>query len=310
MTPTSSSLRSAGASRKPLYQSYGKEEEKRRINLHYGKPADFFQLMTGGEWNVYSCNLWENAQTDTESQTAKLNLFAALANLRPKQRILDVGCGWGGPLVYLCKTFGLSGVGLTASLPQKLATEARAESYGAEVEVFHGHWKDFKPDGKFDLIYSDEVLVHIPDLLGFFEKMKSLLSDEGSMLHKELHLSHPDYVSMSRGSSFINEIFGETGNYRVLSEELGLLAQAGFQVNGVHSMANWQYRKTIDYWLRNMRDRRAELIEAAGTEFYFNILKYLSIARLFVMSSGITIDVVCSRKCERESQPRLNKNGP
>jgi cyclopropane-fatty-acyl-phospholipid synthase len=156
MTPTSSSLRSAGASRKPLYQSYGKEEEKRRINLHYGKPADFFQLMTGGEWNVYSCNLWENAQTDTESQTAKLNLFAALANLRPKQRILDVGCGWGGPLVYLCKTFGLSGVGLTASLPQKLATEARAESYGAEVEVFHGHWKDFKPDGKFDLIYSDE----------------------------------------------------------------------------------------------------------------------------------------------------------
>jgi len=279
-----------------LYQTYSKHEDQRRTNLHYAKSADFFQKITGGEWNVYSCNLWDKAYTETDSQIAKLDMFATLAHLQPNQRILDVGCGWGGPLVYLFKTYNVSGVGLTASLPQKRATEERAASLGVDVEVVHGHWKDFKFDHQFDFIYSDEVLVHITDLLGFFKKMKSLLRHGGSMLHKELHLSHPNYVQMTRGSSFINWIFGETGNYRVLSDELGLLMQAGFEVASTHSIANWHYRKTIDCWLQNMRRHRVELTEAAGTEFYISMMKYLKIARMFVVSPAITIDVVCSRK--------------
>src|SRR5687767_12462584 len=94
-----------------LYQSFSTEEDKQRTNVHYEQPVQFFYRMTGGEWNVYSCNLWDHATTDTESQEAKLDLLAQFMDLKPGQRILDVGCGWGGPLVYLCKTYGVEGVG-------------------------------------------------------------------------------------------------------------------------------------------------------------------------------------------------------
>src|SRR6185295_834773 len=131
-----------------LYRVYPKDEEVQRTNLHYARPADFFKPMTGGEWNVYSCNIWDHARTETESQIAKLNVFGAAANLQPGQRILDVGCGWGGPLVYLCKAFGVSGVGLTASHPQKIAGEERAAHYGVNVEIIESHWKDFQTGQK------------------------------------------------------------------------------------------------------------------------------------------------------------------
>jgi cyclopropane-fatty-acyl-phospholipid synthase len=176
-----------------LYQRHSDEEEQCRTNFHYERPPQFFQLITGGEWNVYSCNLWETALTETESQTEKLDMFAKLVNLQPKQRILDVGCGWGGPLVYLCKKFDLRGVGLTASLSQKQTAEQRAAALGVDAKIIRGHWKDLENEGPFDFIYSDEVLVHVYDLAGFFQKMNLLLHDDGMMLHKELHLSHPDW---------------------------------------------------------------------------------------------------------------------
>src|SRR3712207_5325574 len=107
-----------------FYQPYSPEEDKQRTNSHYEQPVEFFYAVTGGKWNVYSCNLWGEVMTDTESQEAKLNLLAQLMQLKPGQRILDVGCGWGGPLVYLSKTYGVQGVGLTLSSLQKRAASS------------------------------------------------------------------------------------------------------------------------------------------------------------------------------------------
>jgi cyclopropane-fatty-acyl-phospholipid synthase len=255
--------------------------------------------VTGGDWHVYSCNLWDDAASETGSQIAKLNLFAKLANLQPGQRILDIGCGWGGPLVYLCKVFGVSGVGLTLSLAQKQVAEERAARQEVDAEIFASHWKDYESTDEFDLIYSDEVLVHVFDLQQFFQKMRSLLRPNGSMLHKELHLTHPHYATqISRGSSLINEIFGCTGNYRTLSEELALLARAGFETSAVHRIPNFHYQKTIQCWLNNARQHRSQLLELTDKEFFRMFFKYLKIARIFVGSRSISIDIVQSRKCQ------------
>src|SRR5271165_4419694 len=115
---------------------YSTEEDRERTNLHYEQPVEFFTTLTGGKWNVYSCNWWDAGVTDeTTSQEAKLDLFAQLMELKPGQRILDVGCGWGGPLTYLCKRYGLHGVGLTMSPKQKEFAEARVEENGVDVQI-------------------------------------------------------------------------------------------------------------------------------------------------------------------------------
>ena len=117
-----------------LYHEYSVEEDQERTNVHYEQPVEFFYLFTGGEWNVYSCNLWDEAKSDTESQEAKLDMTASLAGLKPGMRILDVGCGWAGPLTYLCKTYGVSGVGLTLSPTQKKCADERIAKHGVDAE--------------------------------------------------------------------------------------------------------------------------------------------------------------------------------
>ncbi|HLA42198.1 MAG TPA: class I SAM-dependent methyltransferase, partial [Aggregatilineales bacterium] len=130
-----------------LYQSLSIEEDIERTNRHYEHPTEFWYGLTGGEWNVYSCNLWhEGVTTQTESQEAKLDKMAQYMELEPGKRILDVGCGWAGPITYLSKTYDVQGVGLTLSPTQLEAANQRIAKHGADVDIHICHWKDFEDD--------------------------------------------------------------------------------------------------------------------------------------------------------------------
>jgi cyclopropane-fatty-acyl-phospholipid synthase len=280
-----------------LYQSYSPEEDKERTNVHYEQPVEFFYLITGGEWNVYSCNLWEEGiESDTESQEAKLDLLAQLVDLKPGQRILDVGCGWGGPLVYLCNKYGASGVGLTLSSTQKKAADERIARHGADAQVIESHWKDYTDDRGFDLVYTDEVIVHFHDLGDFFSKAYSLLRVGGRLLNKELHFTHKRYSAMTRAMSRVQEIYGSTGNYRTLAEELTLEGEAGFEVQRIHQMPLTHYRKTLERWLDNMKEHRRDLEALAGAEYYKRFETYLRIVRHVMFTRTMTLDFVIGAK--------------
>lgn len=280
-----------------FYQSYSTIEDKNRTNVHYEQPVPFFYAITGGEWNVYSCNLWDGATTDTQSQEAKLDLLAQLMELKPGQRILDVGCGWGGPLVYLCKTYGVQGVGLTLSPAQKRAAQERAARAGVEeVEILESHWRDYRAQRPFDVVYTDEVIVHFNDLAGFFAQAYALLREGGRMVNRELHYTHPRYSTMTRGLFLINEIYGLTGNYRSLAEELRLTNEAGFEVQTIHQPPLWHYRKTMARWEENMLRHKAELEGMVGPEYFRRFRAYLKICQRIFGGNKMTLDVVVSHK--------------
>jgi cyclopropane-fatty-acyl-phospholipid synthase len=281
-----------------FYQRYSAADEKERTNRHYDLPPQFFMRLTGGEWNTYSCNLWETATTQTESQERKLDLLAQLMGLKAGQRILDVGCGWGGPLVYLSKTYGVRGVGLTVSPSQKAAADERIARYGADVQVVECHWRDFEDETGFDAVYTDEVLVHFQDLDGYFKKVRSLLHDGGLMLNKEIHFAHPRYAhNLNRSSAFVNEIFGATGNYRTLAEELVLLEDNDFDLQAVSQISLASYRKTLDSWIANQRRHRDELEPMVGPEYFRQCLIYLTICRRYIVAgSDKGLHIVVARK--------------
>ena len=276
-----------------LYHEYSVTEDQERTNVHYEQPPEFFYLFTGGEWNVYSCNLWDTATNDTESQEAKLDMAARLAGLKPGMRILDVGAGWAGPLTYLCKAYGVSGVGLTLSPTQKKCADERIAKYGVDAEVKICHWQDYEDDKPFDAILTDEVIVHFYDLGGFFKKCHSLLTDTGVMVNKELHHKHPRHAVLERGGEFVSEIYGDTGNYRTLAEELHLGYEAGFDMT-VHHIPAWHYEKTIDHWQSNMYEHRERIKELLGDEGYKNWRIYLKLARR--IQKNMTLDYVVGKK--------------
>jgi cyclopropane-fatty-acyl-phospholipid synthase len=288
-----------------LYRPLSIEEDRQQTNTHYEQPVEFFYTLTGGEWNVYSANLWTGSQTQTESQERKLDLLAELMQLRPGMRILDVGCGWGGPLVYLSKKYGVRGVGLTLSSLQKGAAEERIARHGADVTIIECHWKDYRDDEPFDVVYTDEVIVHFHDLGDFFVKVYGLLHDGGRMLNKELHLVHARHGEMTRAMSFINEIFGSTGNYRTLAEELTLAGEAGFDLEAIRQIPLREYQKTVDSWLGNMKAQRARLEELVGRETLRRFQTYLQLCHHIHGGTRMTLDLVISRKPMPVTGPAL-----
>jgi len=288
-----------------LYRPLTVEEDRQRTNTHYEQPVEFFYALTGGEWNVYSANLWTDAETQTESQEQKLDLLAELMHLRPGMRIMDVGCGWGGPLVYLSKKYGVRGVGLTLSSLQKRAADERIARYGADVTIVERHWKDYEDEEPFDVVYTDEVIVHFNDLGGFFAKVYGLLREGGTMLNKELHLVHGRHSEMTRAMSFINEIFGSTGNYRTLAEELTLAGEAGFDVAAIRQMPVLEYQKTVDSWLANIKGQRARLEELVGRETYRRFQTYLQLCHHIHGGTRMTLDMVVCRKPMPVAGPAL-----
>lgn len=288
-----------------MYQDYSPTEDAERTNTHYDLPVEFFYTLTGGTWNVYSANVWESATTVTESQEAKLDLLAGLMRLKPGDRILDVGCGWGGPLVYLCTKYGVQGVGLTLSALQQSAAEDRAARHGARVRIIKSHWSEYRPDQSFDAVFTDEVIVHFYDLAGFFARVYSWLRDGGRMINKELHLTHQRYSQMTRAMSQINEIFGSTGNYRTLAEELSLAGGAGFDIRRIHQVSTLHYQKTVDRWFANLRRNRARLEGLVGPTTYHRFCTYLRLCHYIHGGNRMTLDIVAAEKVALAGSPVL-----
>ena len=270
-------------------------EDIARTNIHYDQPAEFFATVTGGEWNTYSCNFWEPAATETQSQERKLDRVGELLRLKPGMRVVDVGCGWGGPIVYLAKRFGIQGVGITPSANQQTFGQRRADRHGVDVTIRQGHWREFEATQPFDAVMTDEVIVHFNDLRGFFERMRRLLKPDGLMLNKELHFTSSRAAMPTRAMVLINESFGQTGNYRTLHAELRLLDEAGFELERIQQIDLWHYEKTLECWVANMHKNRARLESLVGRETYARFQTYYRILRRGCAARLMTLDIVVAR---------------
>lgn len=283
-----------------LYQAYDVDEDVERTNVHYEKHPDFFYGFTGGTWNVYSCNIWPDnvaSDDDTAAQEAKLDKMAELMELQPGMRILDVGCGWGGPLTYLCKKYGVSGMGLTLSPIQQAAATARIAAHGVDAEVLICHWKDFAAPQPFDAIYTDEVIVHFHDLLDFFKKAHEMLRVGGLMVNKEVHFNRKSELqNLKRGDVFVNQIYGFTGNYHTLYEELEMVDLAGFHLYRHFQLGREDYPKTLGRWIDNMFTNRERMIEVSDKKTWQDFRKYLRLARMMFFQPGTSVDIIASKK--------------
>jgi cyclopropane-fatty-acyl-phospholipid synthase len=279
-----------------LYRPYSAEEDRDRTNVHYEHPTEFFTQIVGGEWHTYSCNLWSPGGNATQSQERKLDLLAELMQLAPGQRILEVGSGWGGPLVYLCQKYGVRGVGLTLSPTQRAYAERRIEQHGIAATIVERHWQEFEDDEGFDAVFTDEVLAHINDFDAFCRKADSLLQPGGHFLNKELHFTNSRYKTLSRAATFIHELYGLAGYYRTLGEELVTLDRNGFSVDEVNQIPREQYRLTADDWLANMRAHELELRTLVGDQYYRQFRVYLKLVRKLFTMRTMTIDVVSAVK--------------
>lgn len=282
-----------------LYQSYDLVEETIRSSYHYELDPEFFHIVIGGEWHTYSAFLWEDGFSATQAQERKLDTLAELMSLKPGMRILDVGCGWGGPLVYLCRKYGATGHGVSVTPGQIVDALARAARYGVDATFEVSHWQNLPAVETYDVVYTDEVMVHFHDLDGFFAKCRQILKPGQLMVHKELHLTHSSMSALGPLSQHVNKVYAYTGNYIPLHEELKLLDQNGFRLERILDIPMSHYQRTLDCWLDNMFENRDRLHELAGHETYREFRLYLKAMRyLFARVPVFGLHVVASRRID------------
>lgn len=146
---------------------------------HYDLGNDLFEAMLGKRM-VYSCAYWAHADNLDDAQEAKLDLICRKLALRPGQRILDIGCGWGEALKFAAERYGVSGVGVTVSKEQ--AAYARELCHGLPVEIRLQDYHDL--DEPFDAILSVGMFEHVggKNYRTWFEVARRCLRKDGLVL--------------------------------------------------------------------------------------------------------------------------------
>ena len=146
---------------------------------HYDIGNDIYKAMLG-ESMAYSCGYFKDVNNLDDAQFAKYDLICRKIGLKSGQKILDVGCGWGGFLKYAAQKYGAGGVGITISKEQ--AEFAKESLEGLDVKILLEDYRLLK--GKFDHIISVGMFEHVgfKNYRLFMNKMSELLNDDGLFL--------------------------------------------------------------------------------------------------------------------------------
>jgi cyclopropane-fatty-acyl-phospholipid synthase len=239
------------------------ERDAEAIHHHYDVSNRFYARVLGPSM-TYTCALFETADsTLEEAQYAKYDLVARKLDLQPGQRLLDVGCGWGGMVRHAAKEYGVRSLGVTLSAEQ--ATWAReriaAEGLDGLAEVRHLDYRDV-PETGFDAISSIGLTEHIgvANYPAYFGLLYDKLKPTGRLLNH--CITRPHNRRMRTGPFIDRYVFpdGELiGSGRIITE----IQDTGFEVHHEENLRE-HYAKTLAGWSRNLRDHWDECVAEVG----------------------------------------------
>lgn len=166
---------------------YGKgRDDKELMKFHYDLSNAFYALFLDPEM-VYTCAYWPEASTTLEqAQKAKLDLVCRKLRLQPGERLLDVGCGWGGFVIHAATHYGVHATGVTLAEEQFAYATEKVKRLGLEDRVTI-LLKDFRqldvpPFDKIASIGMYEA-VGLDNREGYFRGIRDLLRPRGAYLH-------------------------------------------------------------------------------------------------------------------------------
>lgn len=170
-----------------LYQRHTYENDKRFISEPYDLGNDFYRLWLDKDMQ-YTCGYFKTSEDSIDlAQDQKREHVCRKLLLEPGETLLDIGCGWGGMLIYAAEHYGISGVGVTLSREQAAESNRRIEEKGLQdrINVEHLDYRDLQKRSRvFDKVVSVGCLEHVGkenhDL--FFSIAKQSLKPTGTFV--------------------------------------------------------------------------------------------------------------------------------
>ena len=269
--------RAVKRARNRLLQWNGIVRSRRNVAHHYDLGNEFYRLFLDADMQ-YSCAYFpERGLSLEEAQRAKKAHIAAKLDLRPGQRVLDIGCGWGGMALYLARAADVSVHGITLSEEQYALASRRAEEAGVSDRVSfeiidYRLLAEREPQG-FDRIVSVGMFEHVgqPQFDTFFEKADKLLKSNGIMLlHTIGRFGEPGMTD-----AFTRKYIFPGGYIPALSEIAVASQKSGLIVSDVETL-RLHYGWTIRHWYERTVANRDRIVAMYDERFYRMWLFYLS----------------------------------
>jgi cyclopropane-fatty-acyl-phospholipid synthase len=258
------------------------ERDRRAVTFHYDLSNDFYQLWLD-EQMVYSCAYFDSHDDNLNAaQRRKLDYICRKIRLSGGQRLLDIGCGWGGLTLHAAKHFGVHSTGITLS--ERQAEEARARIAAADmeatVEIRVCDYRDLTAEAnRYDAIVSVGMAEHVgrEQLPKYFAIAHRLLKPRGVFLNQAIGAGTVSRADNSKGS-FIERYVFPDGDMPPLPILLSAAESAGFEIRDVENLRE-HYAITLRCWLRNLEERHTEALAFASEETY-------RVWRLYLAGSG------------------------
>ncbi|HVQ57422.1 MAG TPA: cyclopropane-fatty-acyl-phospholipid synthase family protein [Solirubrobacterales bacterium] len=273
---------------RPNGRRHSKERDARAVRHHYDVSNEFFELFLGPSM-VYSCAIFSRgATTLEEAQEAKLDMVAEKLALKEGDRVLDVGCGWGGFPLRAATKYGASVVGITLSPPQAEKARQRAEEAGVadRVEIRVMDYRDLAGE-RFDAIASIGMVEHVgsANIDLYAQTLAGLLEPGGRLLnHGITRLRHTDGEA---GAFSERYVFPDAAPLHI-SRNLLALERAGFVVRHLEEFGA-DYAETLGHWAANLDRNLDEATRLAGPERIRVWRLYLRAARNGFLSGFTSI---------------------
>lgn len=254
---------------------------------HYDIGNDVFEAMLDPTMS-YSCAYWHNAAGLRDAQQKKLHMICRKLELQPGERLLEIGCGWGGLARFAAEHYGVEVVGITVSKEQQKLAQERCAGLPVSIELMD--YRDLHV--KFDKVVSVGMFEHVGpknyDI--YFDTVHRTLKDDGLFL---LH-TIGNAVTSLKTDAWIDKYIFPNGKLPSASE-ISSAVESRFLIEDWHNFGQ-DYDHTLMAWWKNF-DTAWPFLEAKYGKRFYRMWKYylMSCAGFFRSRQGQLWQLVLSK---------------
>ena len=285
---------------KPHGRLHSKDRDAASNRFHYDLGNDFYAMWLDRRM-VYSCAYFPPGVNDLDSaQAAKLDLICRKLRLKPGERLLDIGCGWGALLMHAAEHYGVYAHGVTLATQQAALAQQRIAAAGLQdrckVELLD--YRDLPRDAQYDKVSSVGMAEHVgrSQIPTYFNAAYRLTREGGIFLNHcivdngsspRATLSEPMRWTIDRlwrRSEFIDRYVFPDFYLLPLGELITEGEKAGFEIRDIENLRD-HYAKTCRHWVRRLESRHADAVALVG-EFRYRVWRLYMAAGAHQHASG------------------------